>query len=67
MLIEMTNSEIIIRLPKIFEKDNLIQLIDYFRAMEIVNNAKGAEEDANNLAEELNAEWWNKNKNKYLQ
>jgi hypothetical protein len=66
MLVETTNNEIIIRLPKIFEKDSLIQLLNYFRATEIVDKAKGTEIDANNLAEELNTNWWKKNQKNYL-
>jgi hypothetical protein len=60
------NNEIKISLP-----DNLIDInevqnmLDYFRYREITSKSKGTQKDADELANEINKSWWDKNKHRY--
>jgi hypothetical protein len=66
MVIERTEKEIFIRLPKSFDTDELQDLLDFLLVQKIVSKSKAKPKDASQLAKEINESWWSKNKNRFL-
>lgn len=67
MVIERQNNEIIIRLPdSLLEVKEIQRLFDYFRFMDSNAKNQGTEEQAAELAREVNKAWWNANKHRFL-
>jgi|WetSurMetagenome_2_1015567.scaffolds.fasta_scaffold1485247_1 hypothetical protein len=66
MVIETTQKEILIRLPKIFDIDNLTKLLNYFRGMEILSKAKGTFEDSEKISKQVDENWWKDNHKDYI-
>ena len=40
--------------------------MDYLNYLEITSKSKATQEDADKLADELNANWWAKNRNRFI-
>jgi hypothetical protein len=60
------NNEIKISLPDNLIDINEVQnLLDYFRYREISSKSKGTQKDADDLANEINKSWWDKNKHRF--
>ncbi len=67
MTIERQNNEIIIRLPEsLLDIREVQRLVDYFRFMESNSQNQGTEEQAAELAREVDANWWAENKHRFL-
>ena len=67
MLIERTNnSQIIITLPSPVDNFGLQKLIDYAKYLEATAGSKAKQKDADNLADEVNAAWWAKNRKRFI-
>lgn len=66
MVVERKNGEIIIRLPDIFDIQEVQRLLDYFRVMEVSAKNQGTEEQAANLARKVEADWWKANKSHFF-
>jgi hypothetical protein len=66
MKVVRENNEIRISLP-----DNLIDInevqniLDYFRYREISSKSKATQKDVDDLANEINLSWWDKNKHRF--
>ncbi len=66
MKVVRENNEIKISFP-----DNLMDILevqnmlDYFRYREIASKSKAAQKDADELANEINQAWWDKNKHRF--
>jgi hypothetical protein len=66
MRIETTNSEIKLTFSKNAVDINEIQsFIDYIKFREINALSKATQEQADELAEEINQGWWEKNKHRF--
>jgi len=66
MNIVRENNEIKFSIPEdIFEINEIQNFIDYIRFREITSKSKATQENADNLAEEINQSWWEKNKNRF--
>ena len=66
MRIETTNNEIILTFSKDAVKLSEIQnFIDYIKFREINSQSKATQKQADELADEINQAWWEKNKNKF--
>ena len=66
MRIETTNNEIILTFSKDAVKLTEIQnFIDYIKFREINSQSKATQKQADELADEINQAWWEKNKNKF--
>lgn len=66
MRVESVNNEIKLTFSKYALDITEIQsFIDYIKFREISALSKATQEDANNLAEEINQSWWDKNKHKF--
>lgn len=66
MTIERVNNEIVIRIPDIVDPDKLQRLINYLIYQEATSESKAKQEDVNQLSSEVNKNWWEKNKNRFL-
>ena len=66
MLVERTKNEIIIRLPASVATEDLQEFLNYARYKELTSEFKVAQKDIDNLANEINSKWWNKNKKRLL-
>ena len=66
MLIEHTENELIIKVSsKDANLNEVERLVRTIRYKELVSKSTGTDEDANMLAEEINAGWWNRNKDAF--
>ena len=66
MIIERTPNEIVIRVSSEIDTFGLQRLVDYLRYLELTSKSKATQKDADQLAEELNLNWWMKNKKRFL-
>lgn len=65
MLIERnTSDQILITLPSSVDSYSLQRLIEYAKYLEATATSKVKQKDIDSLADELNANWWAKNKKK---
>ena len=42
------------------------RLIDYAKYLEATSQSQASQSDIDNLADEINTNWWNKNKHRFL-
>jgi hypothetical protein len=66
MKIENKNGEITITIDASIDKFDLQRLIDYAKYIEAASKSKAKQSDVDKLADEVNSEWWNKNKARFL-
>lgn len=66
MLIERTNTEVIIRLPSYVDTNGLQRLVDYLTYKEATAKSKAKQSDIDALANEVKAGWWAKNRNRLV-
>ena len=66
MIIERTNKEILIRIPNTVDVEGAQRIIDYIRYQEVTSKSKATQEDVDNLTDEINKDWWDKNKDTFL-
>jgi len=66
MRIETKNNEIILTFSKnAVDLTEIQNFIDYVKFREINSKSKATQEQADELADEINQAWWEKNKNKF--
>lgn len=66
MLVERTsNNQIVITVSDAIDSFGIQQLIDYVKYLEATAKSKAKQADADSLAEEVNASWWEKNKQRF--
>lgn len=66
MIIERTDKEILIRIPNSIGIKGAQKIIDYIRYQEITSKSKAKQKEIDELADEINRDWWEKNKDTYL-
>ncbi len=66
MLIQQTQTEIIIRLPSNVDTEGLQRLINFLQYREMVAKSLATQEQIDELATQINKNWWDKNKDKFL-
>jgi hypothetical protein len=66
MIIERTDKEILIRIPNSIGIEGAQRIIDYIRYQELTSKSTTSQKDVDLLAEEINREWWEKNKDTFL-
>jgi hypothetical protein len=66
MIIERTNSEIIFRLPEDIKIDELRELTDWFRYLEVTRKSKATQSDVDTLVKSVKKGRWAKAKAKIL-
>lgn len=66
MRIETINNEIRLTFSKdIVDLSEIQNFVDYLKFREINAKSKATQEQANELADEINQSWWDKNKHKF--
>lgn len=66
MLIERTNTEVIIRLPSYVDTNGLQRLVDFLTYKEATAKSKAKQSDVDALANDVKAGWWAKNRNRFV-
>jgi hypothetical protein len=67
MLIERSdNKKITITVSSSVDSFGLQRLIDYVKYLEATSKSKAKQSDVDKLADEVNAGWWRKNRNRFI-
>lgn len=67
MLIERTeNNKITITVSSSVDNFGLQRLIDYIKYLEATSKSKAKQSDIDQLADEVNASWWEKNRKRFI-
>lgn len=66
MVLERTENEVIIRLPKSVNWEDLELVLKFIRYREKVAKSKAKQEDIDRIASEINKKWWEENKHRFL-
>ncbi|HEY5327611.1 MAG TPA: hypothetical protein VIJ27_11475 [Mucilaginibacter sp.] len=66
MVIERLNQDIIIRPAAGINMGAVQKVIDYINVLEIAAQNRGTEEQAAELAREVDTNWWKENKHRFL-
>ena len=65
MIIERTSNQIVIKVSPEVDSFGFQRIMDYLEYLEITSKSKATQEDADKLADELNENWWAKNRNRF--
>ena len=66
MTIERIDNQIIITLPAAIDLEGVQRLINYLLYNEATKDSKAKQEDVTKLAREVNKQWWEENKHRFL-
>jgi hypothetical protein len=66
MNIQTINNQIIITLPATTDLEGVQRLINYLLYKEATKDSKAKQEDVDKLAREVNKQWWQENKHRFL-
>lgn len=66
MVFERTANEVIIRLPSNINWEELELMIKFIKYRERVAKSKAKQEDIDQLATDVNKQWWAENKHRFL-
>ncbi len=66
MLIERTNSEVIIRLSSSVDTEGLQRLVDFLSYKEATSKSKAKQSDVDKLSKQVKKDWWNKNRSRLI-
>ena len=66
MVIERTESEIVIRVSSKINTYGLQRLLDYLRYQELTSTSNAKQSYIDALAKEVNVYWWEKNKQRFI-
>jgi predicted trehalose synthase len=66
MIIERTSNQIVIKVSPKVDSFGFQRIMDYLEYLEITSKSKANQEDADKLADELNENWWTKNRNRFI-
>jgi len=67
MIVErVTNNQIVISFSSKRDIFGIQRLIDYAKYLEATSKSKARQTDIDQLANDVNTDWWNKNKQRFL-
>ena len=66
MILERTANEVIIRLPANINWEDLELMIRFIRYKENVSRSQASQEEIDQLARDVNKQWWEENKHRFL-
>jgi hypothetical protein len=66
MLIERTNSEVIIRLSSNVDTEGLQRLVDFLSYKEATSMSKAKQSDVDKLSKQVKKGWWTKNRSRLI-
>jgi hypothetical protein len=66
MIVERTDSQIVIKVSPRVDAFGFQRIMDYLDYLEITSKSEATQNDADILADELNEDWWSKNRNRFI-
>ena len=67
MLVErIAKNQIAISFSSEMDALGIQRLIDYAKYLDVTSQSQANQSDVDNLADEINTTWWNKNKHRFL-
>ncbi|MHA4739415.1 hypothetical protein [Dyadobacter sp. MSC1_007] len=66
MVVEQQNEDLVIRVSRPIDMRAAQKLLDYFNLMESISKNQGTEEQATELAREVNKNWWAANRSRFI-
>ena len=66
MTIQRVDNQIIITLPASVNLEGVQRLINYLLYKEATKDSQAKQEDVDKLAREVNKQWWEENKHRFL-
>jgi hypothetical protein len=66
MIVERTSNQIVIKVSSDVDTFGFQRIVDYLDYLEITSKSKATQEDADKLADELNENWWFKNRQRFI-
>ena len=66
MILERTDEQIVIRISSEIDNVGFQKVIDYLNYLELTSKTKATQDDADKLADELNENWWSKNRTRFI-
>ncbi len=66
MIVERVSNQIVIKVSKDIDAFGFQRIMDYLEYLEITSKSKATQKDADELADELNEDWWSKNRSKFI-
>jgi hypothetical protein len=66
MIIERTETEVILRLPSDIDSFGLERIERYLKYIESTKGSESDEQRVNQIADESKARWWSENKHRFI-
>ena len=66
MLVERTDKQITIKISADVDSFGIQRLIDYVKYLEATSQSKVKQLEVDKLSDELNSDWWEKNRNRFV-
>jgi hypothetical protein len=66
MKVTKQNNEIIVKIPNDIDAMFLQKILDYLKAKAILSKSKGTDKDVKKIVNDIEADWWKKNKKRVL-
>jgi len=66
MIVERTNNQIVIKVSQEVDLFGIQRIMNYLEYLEISSKTKETQDDADRLADELNENWWSKNRERFI-
>ncbi len=66
MNIERTANQILIKVSSKVDKYGMERVLEYIEYLEATSESKASQEDSDRLADELNENWWENNRNRFV-
>ena len=66
MTIVKENNEIVVRIPENINAQLLEGILDYLKAKSILSKSKATQQNADQLSNEIEKDWWKKNKKRLI-
>lgn len=66
MIVERTNNQIVIKVSQKVDAFGIQRIMNYLEYLEIASKSKATQDDADKLADELNENWWSKNRERFI-
>lgn len=66
MIIERTDTEVIIRLPASVNTDDLQDFLNYARYKELTSGFEVSQDEVDQLADQINQNWWTENRRRLM-
>jgi hypothetical protein len=66
MVIERINGELVVKIPGKISPSAIQEILDYLEAMSLIRNSRASEKEIAKLSKNLNREWWENNKHRFV-